>query len=87
MPLGRDTAQVVGRGVFVAQVAARTLQRAGISAPPVDVKGLASYNGITLVPVPNWPGGALDIANNLAANQILTVQEGKGVVGRQPFEH
>jgi len=34
-----------------------------------------------------WPGGAVDTADNLAANQILTVQEGKGVVGRQPFEH
>ena len=34
-----------------------------------------------------WPGGAVDTADNLAANQILTVQEGKGVIGRKPFEH
>jgi hypothetical protein len=28
----------------------------------------------------------VDIAENLDANQILTVQEGKGLVGRQPFQ-
>jgi len=49
---------VIGRGVFIAQVASRTLKRASITAPPVDVKTVADYLGIILVPVPSWPGGA-----------------------------
>ena len=33
-----------------------------------------------------WPSGMLDTVENINANQILTVQEGKGVIGGQPFE-
>ena len=32
-----------------------------------------------------WPGGAIETIDNLAANQIVTVTEGKGVTGRTPF--
>jgi hypothetical protein len=33
-----------------------------------------------------WPSGAVDTAENLDANQILTVEEGKGLIGRQSFK-
>jgi len=33
-----------------------------------------------------WPSGMVDTVENINANQILTVQEGKGVIGGQPFE-
>lgn len=33
----------------------------------------------------HWPSGAVDTFENLEANQILTVKEGEGVVGREPF--
>ncbi|HVQ65335.1 MAG TPA: CRTAC1 family protein, partial [Terriglobia bacterium] len=32
-----------------------------------------------------WPGGAVDLVENVQANQILTVQEGSGVTRRQPL--
>jgi hypothetical protein len=32
-----------------------------------------------------WPGGAVETIENVAANQIVTVTEGKGVTGRSPF--
>jgi hypothetical protein len=32
-----------------------------------------------------WPSGATETVENLAANQIVTVREGKGVVSRTPF--
>jgi enediyne biosynthesis protein E4 len=32
-----------------------------------------------------WPGGAVETLENVAANQIVTVTEGKGVTGRTPF--
>jgi len=32
-----------------------------------------------------WPGGAVETIENVAANQIVTVTEGKGVTGRTPF--
>jgi len=34
-----------------------------------------------------WPSGATETFANLAANQIITVQEGKGIVDRTPFVH
>jgi len=32
-----------------------------------------------------WPSGTLERIDNVAADQILTVQEGKGIASRQPF--
>ena len=32
-----------------------------------------------------WPGGQVETVENLPANHIITVQEGKGVVSRVPF--
>jgi len=34
-----------------------------------------------------WPNGAVELIQNVAANQIITVQEGKGIVNRTPFVH
>src|SRR5262249_55462047 len=32
-----------------------------------------------------WPSGQKDVINNLKPNQIVTIQEGKGVVSAQPI--
>ena len=32
-----------------------------------------------------WPSGRVDAFPDVAANQIVTIEEGKGIVGRQPF--
>jgi hypothetical protein len=32
-----------------------------------------------------WPSGRVEAAANVAANQIITVEEGKGIVARQRF--
>ncbi len=32
-----------------------------------------------------WPSGAVDVLENVEANQILTVTEGKGITGKAPF--
>ena len=32
-----------------------------------------------------WPSGLVDVVPNLAANQIVSIREGDGVTGRQPF--
>ena len=32
-----------------------------------------------------WPSGQVDVVQNVAAGQILTVREGDGVVAREPF--
>jgi len=32
-----------------------------------------------------WPSGAVDTIESIEANQILTVSEGVGITGRQPF--
>jgi len=32
-----------------------------------------------------WPRGAPEVFNNVAANQILTIREGDGIVSRKPF--
>ncbi len=32
-----------------------------------------------------WPGGALEVIGALAAGQIVTITEGKGVTGRRPY--
>ena len=32
-----------------------------------------------------WPSGAVDLLQDIAANQILTVTEGRGLTGRAPF--
>lgn len=46
--------------------------------------GLASASKVDRLEI-RWPGGAIEIVENLAANQIVTVTEGKGVTGRTPF--
>jgi hypothetical protein len=33
-----------------------------------------------------WPSGVIDVMENIDANQILTVLEGKGITNRKPFE-
>jgi len=32
-----------------------------------------------------WPDGRMESVADVAANQIVTIEEGKGIVGRQPF--
>jgi hypothetical protein len=32
-----------------------------------------------------WPSGRMDAVANVAANQIITVEEGRGIAARQPF--
>ena len=32
-----------------------------------------------------WPSGRVDVVPNVAANQIITVQEGKGLIDAKPF--
>jgi hypothetical protein len=32
-----------------------------------------------------WPGGATEVVENLPANHVITVREGKGVISRVPF--
>ena len=32
-----------------------------------------------------WPAGGVDTVRDVAANQIVTVSEGKGITGRTPF--
>ena len=32
-----------------------------------------------------WPSGAKEVVEDLPANQVITVREGEGVVGRMPF--
>jgi enediyne biosynthesis protein E4 len=34
-----------------------------------------------------WPSGRMESVTNVAANQIVTIAEGKGIVARQPFSH
>ena len=46
--------------------------------------GLEKRTKIDLVEV-RWPSGAIDRIPNLNANKILTIKEGKGVVGQKDF--
>jgi hypothetical protein len=32
-----------------------------------------------------WPSGRTEAVTNVAANQIVTIEEGKGITARQPF--
>ena len=32
-----------------------------------------------------WPSGRVETVANVAANQIITVEEGRGIVAHQPF--
>jgi hypothetical protein len=32
-----------------------------------------------------WPSGTIETLRNVAANQIVTIQQGQGIVGRMPF--
>jgi enediyne biosynthesis protein E4 len=32
-----------------------------------------------------WPGGMTEIVENLPANHVITIREGKGIVSRVPF--
>ena len=32
-----------------------------------------------------WPSGRTDLLQNVQANQIITIREGNGIVGRVPF--
>jgi enediyne biosynthesis protein E4 len=34
-----------------------------------------------------WPSGRIEILQNVPANQIITIREGSGIVGRVPFAH
>jgi hypothetical protein len=33
-----------------------------------------------------WPDGKVDLLENVPANHVVTVQEGKGEIGRVPFK-
>jgi hypothetical protein len=32
-----------------------------------------------------WPDGSTEVVENLSANQVVTVQQGKGIVSRAPL--
>jgi hypothetical protein len=32
-----------------------------------------------------WPSGRMESVANVPANQIITIEEGRGIVSRQPF--
>jgi hypothetical protein len=32
-----------------------------------------------------WPSGRIEVLQNVAANQIVTIREGEGVAKRAPF--
>jgi len=32
-----------------------------------------------------WPSGSIDSLENVEANQILTISEGRGVTAKEPF--
>ena len=32
-----------------------------------------------------WPSGRMEAIADVSANQIVTIEEGAGIVGRQPF--
>jgi len=46
--------------------------------------GLGKSDKVSSVEVV-WPSGRVDIANDVAANQFITIQEGKGIVAAQPI--
>jgi hypothetical protein len=46
--------------------------------------GLGEAQGADRLEV-RWPSGSVDTIENIQANQILTLLEGKGVTGRQPL--
>jgi hypothetical protein len=46
--------------------------------------GLGKTDKVSSVEVV-WPSGRVDIANDVAANQFITIQEGKGIVAAQPI--
>jgi len=33
-----------------------------------------------------WPGGTTEVVENLPANHVITVREGKGVISTAPFK-
>jgi hypothetical protein len=45
--------------------------------------GLARDPAVTAIEV-EWPSGAKETINNVAANQFLTIEEGKGIVAKVP---
>jgi hypothetical protein len=46
--------------------------------------GLGTVNRVDRLEV-RWPSGRTEILQNVAANQIITIREGDGIVGRVPF--
>jgi hypothetical protein len=47
--------------------------------------GLGAATGVDAVRV-SWPSGRVDVITALAANQLVTIQEGSGVVRRTPID-
>ena len=43
--------------------------------------GLGKHKQVDLIEV-HWPDGGIETVRNVQANQFLTVEEGKGLVGR-----
>jgi len=48
--------------------------------------GLGSHSSVNLIAV-NWPSGGTSTFKNIAANQMLVIDESKGIVQRHPFPH
>jgi hypothetical protein len=46
--------------------------------------GLQQTSRVELLEV-QWPSGTVDRLQDLDANQVLTITEGKGVTARMPF--
>jgi hypothetical protein len=75
----------------VATVGSRTLVRdvkAGSSyLSQSDTRvhlGLDRADAVELLEV-HWPAGATEVFRNVAANQVLTIREGDGIVARKPL--
>ena len=47
--------------------------------------GLGAHTRVDRLEI-RWPSGRTDVLENVAANQIITVREGDGIVGASPFQ-
>ncbi len=46
--------------------------------------GLGKADKVSTIEV-NWPSGRVDVASEVNANQVITIEEGKGIVSAQPI--
>jgi hypothetical protein len=91
--------RVVGRTSNLDGIGARVRITAGGRTQVREVKAGSSYLSHSDVRVHvgmgrleraervevRWPGGRTEVVQNVAANQIVTIREGEGIVGQVPF--